>query len=184
MQRELMLEWAGQMVQRWTSYHYNKERMFWIAATLLVGGFATIVFSEPEFESRLHQSGSLLLVILTSVSGLWFIDWQGRNKNFAANLIRASENLSARAIAGNPQALASPQDIYFIQPPSLCPCDIGKPRGQNAAEGMIKVPKVFYDEWLPLYGSREKLRDNLVVTAILILWALAAILRLWFVKVT
>jgi len=78
----------------WASYHHHKEQMAFSVATLYLAAATAVVFKAADFwPPRVPHWLIVKLLIATAILAFAFVGWQLRNRETAAGIVRACEDL-------------------------------------------------------------------------------------------
>jgi hypothetical protein len=84
------------------AYHNHKEQMAYAATTLYLA-LLTAVAAKPcaVWEPAISKAAFVRLVFASAVIGFSFVVWQLRNREFAADLVRACGDLLTETVASS-----------------------------------------------------------------------------------
>lgn len=88
------------------TYHHHKEQMAYAATVLYLAGATTVAFTGPQIWQYPVPAWLISGVLLaTAVVAFFFVWWQFRQREFAADMVAACTTLAAWSVAST---LANP----------------------------------------------------------------------------
>lgn len=99
--------------ENYSVYGHHKEQMAYAATALYLVGTATLLIQEPALW-KTFPSPTLLFVLLsaTAIIAFLFVGWQLRMRLFAADIVKACDNLLGKWLTNSPNASDLEMTVY------------------------------------------------------------------------